>query len=114
MPKTLTKPDDIRRWAEARAGAPMSMDMPDGSGDTRTLLNITFGQHALNADENEGPDRLTGFELTSWEDWLAELDRQGLAIRVRDEQPGTLDNEFEFVSRDGRGRTTNAAKKPAV
>jgi hypothetical protein len=114
MPKTLTKPADIRQWVEARAGAPMTMDMPDGNGETRTLLNITFGQHALNADENEGPDRIGGFELAAWEDWLAELDRQGLAIRVRDEQPGTLDNEFEFVTRDGKGRTTNAAKKPAV
>jgi hypothetical protein len=114
MPKTLTKPADIRQWVEARAGAPMTMDMPDGSGETRTLLNITFGQHALNADENEGPDRLGGFELVAWDDWLAELDRQGLAIRVRDEAPGTLDNDFEFVARDGKGKTTSAAKKPAV
>jgi hypothetical protein len=113
MPKTLTKPDDIRQWAEARAGAPMSMDMPDGSGEMRTLLNITFGQHALNADENEGPDRITGFELTSWDEWVAELEKQGMAIRVRDESPGQLDNEFEFVARDGKGKTTNAAKKPA-
>jgi hypothetical protein len=114
MPKTLTKPAEIRQWVEARAGAPMSMDVPDGTGDSRTLLNITFGQHALNADENEGPDRLTGFELSGWEDWLAELDRQGLAIRVRDDQPGTLDNGFEFVARDGKGLTTDAARKPAV
>lgn len=114
MPKTLTKPDEIRRWVEARAGAPMSMDMPDGTGDTRTLLNITFGQHALNADENEGPDRIGGFDLIGWEDWLAELDKQGLAIRVRDEAPGQLDNDFEFVAREGKGQTTNAAKKPAA
>jgi hypothetical protein len=114
MPKTLTKPDEIRQWVEARAGAPMSSDMPDGTGDTRTLLNITFGQHALNADENEGPDRLGGFELISWDDWLKEFDKQGLAIRVRDEVPGQLDNDFEFVARDGKGKTTSAAKKPAV
>ena len=114
MPKTLTKSVDIRRWVEARAGAPMSMDMPTGTGDTRTLLNITFGQHALNADENEGPDRISGFALIGWEEWIAEFDRQRLAMRVRDEAPGQLDNDFEFVARDGKGQTTSAAKKPAV
>lgn len=114
MARTLTTPDDIRQWAEARAGAPMSMDMPDGTGGTRTLLNLTFGQHALNADENEGPDRIGGFELVSWDDWLAALGEQDLAIRVRDEEPGQLDTDFEFVSRDGKGETTAAARKPAV
>lgn len=112
MTKTLTQPEDVRQWVEARAGAPMSMDVPDGSGDSRTLLNITFGQHALNADANEGPDRVTGFALSAWDEWLAELDRQGLAIRVHDETPGTLDNDFEFVARDSKAQPA-AARKPA-
>lgn len=112
MPKILTSADDIRLWAEARAGAPMSMDVPDGT-NSRTLLTITFGQHALNADENEGPDHISGYELVAWDDWIAELDKQGLAIKVRDETPGALDNDFEFVSRDGKGQTTSAAQKPA-
>ena len=106
MPKTLTKPDEIRRWVEARAGAPMSMDMPDGTGDTRTLLNITFGQHALNADGNEGPDRPTGgYTLVSWNDWFTELKRQNLSLEVPDDAPGVLDSSFEFVSGDEQSET---------
>ena len=113
MARTLSKGEDIRAWAEARAGTPMLEDVPDPTGD-RTLLEISFGQHMLNADNNEGPDRATGgFRLVSWEEWLEELDRQHLAIKVNDESPGTLDNDFRFVDRNGEGRTTAAAQQPA-
>jgi hypothetical protein len=98
MAKVLTKHDEIREWAEARAGFPMLEDVPDGT-EVRSLLEITFGQHALNADSNEGPDRPGGFQLVSWDDWFAEFDRQQLALRVPDEGPGRLDNDFEFVGR---------------
>lgn len=104
----------VKLWAEARGGSPMMEDQPDGRGGTRSVLQITFGQHALNADENEGPDRISGFELVSWDDWLAEFDRQGLALKVNDEQPGLEDNDFEFVARNGQGRSTDAAQKPAL
>ena len=116
MAKLLTSHDEIRQWAEARAGTPMMMETPDGHGGDIPLLQITFGQHMLNADRNEGPDRPTGgFELVSWDDWLTALEGQGLAIRVRDEEPGQLDNNFEFVPSDGsEGTTTDAAKKPAA
>ena len=112
MPKILSKPEDIRAWAEARMGNPMLMDIP-GTVD-RAPLQISFGQHALNADTNEGPDRpVGGYELVGWDDWMTELDRQDLALKVRDETPGRLDNDFEFVPRGGT-ETTEAAKKPAV
>jgi hypothetical protein len=114
MPRILTDRDEIRQWAEARTGNPMSMDVPDGT-DSRTLLQITFGQHALNAENNEGPDRPTGgYDLVAWDDWFTELEGQGLAIRVQDDAPGVLDKAFEFVSRDGAGETTDAARKPPV
>ncbi len=114
MPRILTDRDDIRQWAEARTGNPMAMDVPDGT-QTRTLLEITFGQHALNADNNEGPDRVTGgYALVSWDDWFTEFENQGLAIRVQDDAPGVLDKSFEFVARDGEGQTTDAARQPAV
>jgi hypothetical protein len=77
----------------------MLMDVPEGTG-SRTLLQLTFGQHALNADNNEGPDRLTGFELASWDDWMAALDAQNLALRVPDDLAPDKENDFEFVSRD--------------
>jgi hypothetical protein len=115
MPKILKNHAEIRLWAEARAGSPMMMDVPDGGGDMIPLLQITFGQHALNADHNEGPDRVTGgYALVSWDDWFAEFDRQHLGIKVHDEQPGQLSNEFEFVGSDGQRHPSRAAQKPAA
>ncbi|HUH77161.1 MAG TPA: hypothetical protein VLZ53_07345 [Devosia sp.] len=102
MAKTLTSRQEIRQWAEARGGNPMLMDTPDGSG-TRTLLQLTFGQHAINTDGNEGPDRIGGFHLVSWEEWFAALAEGHLAIRVSDDPSGGNEAEFEFVHREGDG-----------
>jgi hypothetical protein len=99
MAKILMKHDEIREWAEARAGSPMLEDVPDGT-EVRSLLEITFGQHALNADTNEGPDRPGGFQLVSWDDWFVEFDKRKLALVVPDEEPGGSGNAFEFVDRD--------------
>jgi hypothetical protein len=113
MARILSKAADIRAWAEARGGSPMLEDVPDPTGD-RTLLELSFGQHMLNADSNEGPDRATGgFRLVSWDEWLEELDKQRLALKVNDETPGALDNDFRFVARGGDGKTTAAAQQPA-
>ncbi|HWU16130.1 MAG TPA: hypothetical protein VN155_00470 [Devosia sp.] len=98
MAKTLTSHDDIRQWAEARGGNPMLMETPDGTG-SRTLLQLTFGQHAINTDGNEGPDRLGGFQLVSWEDWFAALEAAKLALRVSDDPAGGNEAEFEFVEK---------------
>ncbi|HET8727448.1 MAG TPA: hypothetical protein VFO41_08055 [Alphaproteobacteria bacterium] len=114
MPVLLRDHEDIRHWASARGGYPMLMDTPDPEGD-RTLLEITFGQHALDADGNEGPDRATGgFRLVGWDEWFTELDRQGLILKVNDPVPGALDNDFEFVAARGAGQTTDAARQPPV
>ena len=99
MAKTLTSRDDIRQWATARGGNPMLMDVPDGTG-SRTLLQLTFGQEALNSDGNEGPDRVGGFQLVSWDDWFAALDENRLALRVSDDPAGGAEAEFEFVERE--------------
>lgn len=98
MAKTLTSHDDIRQWAEARGGNPMLMETPDGTG-SRTLLQLTFGQHAINTDGNEGPDRVGGFQLVSWDDWFAALEAAKLALRVSDDPAGGSEAEFEFVER---------------
>ena len=99
MSKVLTKAIEIRQWVAARGGYPVLLEMPDGTG-SRTLLQLTFGQHLLNADENEGPDRPSGYELVSWDDWLAELDKQGLALKVSDDPSGGNEREYEIVARD--------------
>ncbi|WDR04438.1 hypothetical protein PSQ90_08750 [Devosia rhodophyticola] len=99
MPKILTSHDDIRQWTSARGGNPMLMEVPDGS-DTRTILQLTFGQEALNSDHNQGPDRIGGFQLVSWDDWFAALDENNLWLRVSDDPSGGNEAEFEFVPRD--------------
>jgi hypothetical protein len=107
MAKILVSREDIRQWAEARGGNPLMMDVPDGTG-SRSLLQLTFGQHAINSENNEGPDRIGGFQLVAWDDWFAALDESGLALRVSDDPPGGNEAEFEFVARDdaeeARGR----------
>jgi hypothetical protein len=98
MAKTLTSHGEIRQWAEARGGNPLLMETPDGTG-SRTLLQLTFGQHAINTDGNEGPDRVGGFQLVSWDDWFAALEAAKLALRVSDDPAGGNEAEFEFVDR---------------
>lgn len=100
MARTLTDREEIRQWAIARAGSPMLMEVPDGSS-SRTLLQLTFGQEALNSDGNEGPDRVGGFQLVSWSEWFEALEGNGLALRVSDDPSGGSEAEFEFVSRQG-------------
>jgi len=101
MSQTLTDPASIRQWTEARGGYPMMMDTPDGMGGTRTLLQLTFGQHYLNADTNEGPDRATGgWALAAWDDWMAELDRQNLGLLVSDDPSGGNEQEYQFIPLD--------------
>ncbi len=115
MSKVLTERQDIRYWATARAGNPMIMEMPPAGGD-RSLLQITFGQHALNAERNEGPDvnPYGGWALCDWEEWFEELEKQGLAIKVNEDEPGSLSSDFKFVSRHAAGNlTTDAARQPA-
>ena len=98
MSQTLTDRRAIREWVEARGGNPVLMDTRDGTG-TRTVLQLTFGQDALNADGNEGPDRVGGFRLVSWEEWFTALEEGKLALRVSDDPAGGNEAEFEFVER---------------
>ena len=99
MSKVLTDHAAIRQWAEARAGMPLLMDVPDGRGGTRPILQLAFGQDALNTGESQGQDRPGGFELVSWDDWLTALESQNLALRVSDDPSGGRESEFDFVQR---------------
>lgn len=109
MSQLLTDATAIRQWVEARAGNPIMMDMPDGAGGFRSLLQLTFGQHALNADENEGPDRIGGYELAGWDEWLAALEEQNLALLVSDDPSGGNEHEYQIVGREDRASTGPAA-----
>lgn len=96
MAKTLKSRDDIRQWTTARGGNPMLMEVPDGTS-SRTILQLTFGQEALNSTGNQGPDRVGGFNLVSWDEWFEALDANHLSIRVSDDPAGGNEAEFEFV-----------------
>jgi hypothetical protein len=99
MSKILMSLEEIRDWAEARGGNPVSMEIPDGAG-YRTVLQLTFGQDSLNADNNEGPDRQGGFRLTSWNEWFAALEANNLCLRVSDDPSGGREAEFDFLPRE--------------
>lgn len=99
MSKILTDRSVIRQWAEARAGSPVLMEAPDGTG-TRTIVQLAFGQDALNTGESQYQDRPGGFELVSWDDWFAALEAEGLAIRVSDDEAGGSEAEYDFVPLD--------------
>ena len=97
MPQILTKHDEIRQWAIARAGNPAIEDRAGGIGGP-PILRIVFDQYALNAGENQYGDRPGGLDLVDWEEWLTELEAQKLALMVEDEKHGVLDTYFEFVA----------------
>lgn len=99
MSKILTKAEDIRQWAEARGGNPMMMEVQSGTR-SRSVLQIAFGQDALNTGESQGQDRPGGFELVGWDEWIAALEEEKLAIRVSDDPSGGREAEFDFVPRD--------------
>ncbi|HEY4199692.1 MAG TPA: hypothetical protein VGM83_03950 [Devosiaceae bacterium] len=99
MSRILSTAEDIRTWAEARSGAPAMAELPSGTR-SRIILQIVFDQYLLNSGEAQDQDRLGGLDLVSWDDWLAELNKQKLALRVEDEHLGNLDNFYEFVDAD--------------
>lgn len=87
---TLTQHRDIQNWIADRKGRPAIRRVPDRSGEMRARLAIRF-EHALGAPKAASVD--DGMMPVSWNAWLAELDRQGLALKVSNQQ------QFEFVAR---------------
>lgn len=98
MSRIMTSHDDIREWAAARSGNPVSAEVPDGSS-TRTILQITFDQHLLNTGESQNLDRPGGLDLIGWDEWFATFDAEKLALKVDDEAPGLFASNYEFVPR---------------
>lgn len=99
MSQTLTDRDAIRQWVIARGGHPVLMDVADGS-KTRTVLQLAFGQDIINSEANDGPDRVGGFQLVSWEEWFAALENGDLALMVSDDPSGGNEAEYSFVERN--------------
>ncbi len=90
---TLVRHTDIQKWVSSRKGQPAISRVPDRTGAMKSRLTLSFALH--NAPPTETPSQDDGMSPVSWNAWLAELDRQNLALRVSGEkQPN-----FEFVER---------------
>ena len=89
---TLTRHRDIQAWVAERRGLPAVARSPNSFGEWRARLALRF----------ERPGRPVGMPTTdqglspvSWSAWLAELDRQQLALRVSENG----ETDYEFVER---------------
>lgn len=91
--RTLVRHADIQNWVSARHGHPAIFTLRDNNGATarKLALNFDVGRHAPAGT----PSLDDGMSPVSWSAWLAELDRQNLALRVSGE---TLPS-FEFIQR---------------
>lgn len=87
---TLTEHRDIQNWVTARMGRPAIRRVPDPTGQVRARLALNFARPQA---PTETPSQDDGMSPCSWTAWLAELDRQNLALRVSDKAA------FEFVAR---------------
>lgn len=86
---TLTRHRDIQAWVVDRQGLPAVSRVADRSGEVRPQLTIHFGRPSA---PTAAPGMDDGVSPVSWTAWLAELDRQQLALKV------TPDTGFEFVA----------------
>ena len=88
---TLTRHRDIQNWVSGRKGLPAVRRIPDRFGVMRSRLALNFAGHRQAPVTT--PTQDDGMSPVSWNAWLAELDRQHLALRV------SQDESFEFVER---------------
>ena len=89
---TLTRHRDIQAWVAERRGLPAMVRAHNRFGELRARLALKFNRPAR-PDGMPAVDQ--GASPVSWTAWLAELDRQQLALRVSEE--GDLD--YELVER---------------
>jgi hypothetical protein len=71
----LTRHRDIQNWVTDRHGKPAIARVRDKFGESQAQLKLRFSKDA------EGREDI-GMSPCSWTAWLAELDRQQLALRV--------------------------------
>ena len=92
---TLIRHRDIQNWVSDRKGIPAIAKVRDRMGAQRAKLAIRFA-NLETAPEKASVD--DGLSPVAWSAWLAELDRQGLALKVGQR------TEFEFVERQDAAR----------
>lgn len=93
---TLTRHRDIQNWVTDRQGIPAIARVRNRFGEERSELKLSFERNRnAKADMAQLDD---GMSPCSWTAWLAELDRQQLALKIDLGADG-----FELVER----RTAN-------
>jgi len=93
---TLTRHRDIQNWVAGRRGLPAIRRVPDSFGTVRARLALNFA--ARRPAPAPVPSIDDGISPVSWTAWLAELDRQHLALRVGQGE------HYEFVNREVQDR----------
>jgi hypothetical protein len=89
---TLTRHRDIQAWVTDRNGMPAMVRGHNSFGELRSRLAIRF----RGVGKPEGmPGVDQGVMPVSWTAWLAELDRQQLALRVSENG----ETEYELIER---------------
>lgn len=90
---TLVLHTDIQKWVSARRGQPAISPVRDRTGRMKSRLTLSFALH--HTAPTETPSQDDGMSPVSWNAWLAELDRQNLALRVWGEKQPI----YEFIER---------------
>lgn len=89
---TLTRHRDIQAWVSDRRGMPAMVRAHNKFGEMRARLALRF--EAMGRPRAM-PEVDQGASPVSWTAWLAELDRQQLALRVSENG----DTEYELIER---------------
>ena len=90
---TLTRHRDIQNWVSDKKGIPAIARVRDNFGELKARLCLSFQKRER--EEAQLMDQDDGMSPISWTAWLAELDRQQLALKVS----GRDEMAFEFVER---------------
>jgi hypothetical protein len=89
---TLTRHRDIQAWVTDRQGMPAMVRDHTRFGEFRARLALKFGRLPR---PGIMPEVDQGASPVSWSAWLAELDRQQLALRVSEDG----ETEYELIER---------------
>lgn len=87
---TLTRHRDIQNWVTDRNGIPAIARVRNRFGEVHSQLKLSFQKRRKEQLESQDD----GMSPCSWTAWLAELDRQQLALKV-----DLAADDFELVER---------------
>jgi hypothetical protein len=87
---TLTRHRDIQNWVSDRHGIPAIARVRNRFGEEHAQLRLSFEKREKRQHESQDD----GMSPCSWTAWLAELDRQQLALQV-----GLAEDDFQLVER---------------